>query len=131
MRPLSVKRTDGSWDSTHRARARAASCEDIVEVRAEVTCVVRGGRSVRAEVAAGSSPGTAGTESTLSPCAYSPSGSEHDLNPRATDPEDLASELAFLRRLAHAFAAAPIAHAAETCRAGAVAALSTEESPLT
>ncbi|MFF5767248.1 MAB_1171c family putative transporter [Streptomyces tanashiensis] len=56
---------------------------------------------------------------------------EHDLNPRATDPEDLASELAFLRRLAHAFAAAPIAHAAETCRAGTVAALSTEESPLT
>ncbi|MFF3842528.1 MAB_1171c family putative transporter [Streptomyces sp. NPDC001930] len=56
---------------------------------------------------------------------------EHDLNPRAADPEDLASELAFQRQLAHAFTAAPIAHAAETCRAGAASALSNEESPLT
>ncbi|MEV7565412.1 MAB_1171c family putative transporter [Streptomyces tanashiensis] len=54
---------------------------------------------------------------------------EHDLNPRATDPEDLASELAFLRRLAHAFADAPIAHAAETCRSGAATVLSRKDHP--
>ncbi|MGI5484744.1 MAB_1171c family putative transporter [Streptomyces lavendofoliae] len=51
---------------------------------------------------------------------------KHDPNPRAIDPEDLASELAFLRQVAHAYDSSPIVQAAATHRSDA-AFLATED----